>query len=342
MERIIRELERLCLINGISGDEGSVREYILSRLDGKADTAVDSLGNIIAFVKGKKRSRNRFMISAHMDEVGMIVSYIEEDGAIRISPVGGIDPRVVFGRRVTVGKNRILGTVGGAAVHNLTSEERKAAVPFDKLTVDIGCDSREQVCQLVSLGDSVCFDSEFVKMGNGLVKCKAIDDRAGCAIMLAMIDDGMEYDAYFVFTVQEEIGLRGSKCAAYTVDPDIAMVLESTTAADIPSVSGADRVCSLGKGAVVSYMDKSTVYDRELYDLAFSLADKNGIPCQTKTKIAGGNDSGAIHLSKGGVRTCAVSLPCRYLHSPSCVIDRRDLESCYRLAGLIAASVCGL
>lgn len=328
-------LRELCLLDGISGDEGAVRDHIISRIGDKAEVTVDNIGNVIAFVKGKSSPKNKVMVSAHMDEVGMIVTYINPDGTVRVSPVGGIDPRVVFGRRVRIGKAGIYGVTGGKAVHNLSVEERKKSVPFDKLVIDIGCDSKEETEKLVSPGDSVRFVSDFTEYGDGYVKCKAIDDRAGCAIMLRLIDEGVPCDTYFTFVVQEEIGLRGATCVAYTVAPDYAVVLEATTAADIPSASGADRVCELGKGPVVSFMDRHTMYDKELYRLAFETASENGLPCQTKTRVAGGNDAGAIHVSRGGVRTCAVSLPCRYLHSPSCVIKREDFENAYTLTKLM-------
>lgn len=291
---MLDKLKDLCLLDGISGDEGAVREYIIDKIGDKAEIRVDNLGNVIAFCKGKKTPKNKIMVSAHMDEVGMIVTYVNSDGTLKVSSVGGVDPRVVFGRRVKIGRNNVLGVVGGKAIHNLTAEERKKSVPFDKLTIDIGVDSREEALKLVRLGDSVRFVSDFVEFGEGFVKCKAIDDRAGCAIMLRMIEEGMEYDTYFTFVVQEEIGLRGSTCAAFTVAPDYAVVLESTTA-----------------------------------------AEENGIPCQTKTMVAGGNDAGAIHVSRGGVKTAAVSLPCRYLHSPSCVINKADFENAYVLTKLI-------
>ena len=149
--------------------------------------------------------------------------------------------------------------------------------------------------------------------------------------MLELIDGELEYDTWFSFVVQEEVGLRGAQAASYTIAPDIAVVLEATTASDIPSSSGEKRVCELRKGPVVSYMDRHTIYDKELYRLAFETADSLGIPCQTKTMVAGGNDAGAISVAHGGVRTMAVSLPCRYLHSPSCVIAGSDLDSAYKL-----------
>ena len=169
-------------------------------------------------------------------------------------------------------------------------------------------------------GDIVYFSSEYTEFGNGMIKSKAVDDRFGCALLIELIKSDLEYDAYFTFTVQEEIGLRGARAAAFSVNPDVAIAVEATTAADIEGVSGNKRVCSLGKGAVVSYMDRGTMYDKELYNYAFEIAEKKNISCQTKTLIAGGNNSGAIHIAGNGVRTIAVSAPCRYLHSPSCVV----------------------
>ncbi|MBR1664259.1 MAG: M42 family peptidase [Ruminococcus sp.] len=330
MMSVLNELEGLCALDGISGDEGQVREYILSQISDKCEVSVDPLGSIIAFCKGKKRSGKKLLISAHMDEVGFIVRYITDDGYLKFSPVGGIDPRVVFGKRVFVGKNKIPGVVGGKVLHHLSGSEKSKAVPFDKLYIDIGADSKEQALSAVSLGDSVCFEGGYSDMGE-LLCAKAIDDRAGCAVMIDLIKEGVEYDTYFTFVVQEEIGLRGSTAAAFTVDPDFAIVLEATTAADIPASQGDKKVCQLSKGAVVTFMDRHTMYDKELYALAFDIGREMNIPVQTKTMVAGGNDAGAIHKTRGGVRTAAVSVPCRYLHSPVCVIDKNDLVSVGRL-----------
>lgn len=329
--QMLDRLKELCVLDGISGDENAVRDYICKEIIGHAEFKIDNLGNVIAFKKGKNTPKNRIMISAHMDEVGMIVNFINSDGTLKISSVGGVDPRVIFGRQVFVGKNKINGVIGAKAVHNLTADEKDTAVTFDKMYVDIGCENKEEAEKLVSLGDSVTFSSEFIEYGDGFVKGKAIDDRAGCAVMLEMIKSDLEYDTYFTFVVQEEIGLRGSRCAAFSVEPDYAIVIESTTAADIPSASGADRVCELKKGPVVSFMDRSTIYNKELYNLAFECAKEIEIPCQTKTRVAGGNDAGAIHLSKGGVKTIAVSVPTRYLHSPSCVINKEDYFNTLKL-----------
>lgn len=318
-------LRDLCLLNGISGDEDSIREYIISRISDKCECKVDNLGNIIAFKKGRKTPKNKVLLSAHMDEVGLIVKYINDDGSLKVESVGGVDPGVVFGRQVTVGKNNTDGVIGGVAVHNLSGDERDKAVSFDKLTVDIGAQNRDEAEKAVSLGDSVYFKSDYTEFGDGFIKSKAIDDRFGCAILLELIESELEYDTYFTFVVQEEIGLRGAAAAAYTVNPDYAIVIEATTAADIPLSEGEKSVCKCKSGPVVSFMDKSTVYNKELYNLAFETAKENKIPCQTKTMIAGGNDAGAIHISRGGVKTLAVSVPCRYIHSPSCVANKKDM-----------------
>lgn len=334
-------LKELCLINGVSGDEDRVREYISGKVGGYCDEmTTDNLGNLICFKKGRK-SAKKLMVCAHMDEVGFIITSINGDGTLAFDMVGGIDPSVVIGRQVTVGDG-INGVVGATAVHNLSKEQRESAPTFSSLYIDIGAADKAEAEKHVRPGDCAYFDSEFTELGGGRIKSKAIDDRAGCAMMIKLMQEELEYDTWFVFNVQEEIGLRGSKVSAFTVAPDFAIVLESTTAGDIDGVIGAKRVCSVGKGAVVGFMDRSTIYDKELYRLAFDLAEKNGIPCQTKTMIAGGNDSGAIHISGKGVRTIALSLPCRYLHSPSSVIQWSDLEDSYKLVKLLVKEIPAL
>lgn len=336
----IELLRKLCLINGTSGDEGRVRELIISEIKDHCDYSIDPLGNIIAVKKGKTPAKNKVMVSAHMDEVGMIVTSIKSDGTLTLSPVGGIDARVAAGRPVRVGDKDIVGVIGSKAVHNLSADEKKSAPKFSGLYADIGAVDRESAEKLVSLGDRVHFISDFTEFGDGFVKGKAIDDRFGCAVMIELIKSELPCDCTFTFVVQEEVGLRGSRTAAYTVDPDFALVLESTTAADIPLASGEKRCCELGKGAVVSYMDRSTIYDKELYKLSKETAESLQIGWQTKTMVAGGNDSGAIHISRGGVRTMAISAPCRYLHSPCCVVKLSDLDDCQKLASAMLEKMC--
>lgn len=332
-------LKELCLTNGISGDEKAVRELIIGKIMDHCQYQTDNLGNLICFKKGKKTPDKKLMICAHMDEVGLIITAVREDDTLLFGTVGGIDPSVIIGRQVIVGKNHLTGVVGSTAVHNLSKEQREKAPETDSMYIDIGAVDREDAEKYVSPGDCVYFRSDFTDLGDKRLKAKALDDRAGCAMMIEMIRSDLEYDTYFVFNVQEEIGLRGSRVSAFSVAPDYAIVLEATTAADIDGVSGEKTVCRLGGGPVVSFMDRSTVYDKELYKLAFQTAAENNIPCQTKSMIAGGNDAGSIHLSRGGVRTIAVSVPCRYLHSPSCVIQWSDFEDSLSLVKKLAQRI---
>lgn len=324
-------LNELCSINGVSGDENNVREYIIDKIKDYCTYRIDNLGNLICFKKGKITPQKKIMISAHMDEVGFIITSIRSDGTLTFDCVGGIDASVVIGRQVKVGKQNICGVIGSTAIHNLSKEDREKAPSVSSLYIDIGAADKNEAEQYVSIGDCAYFYSEFIQFGQNYIKSKAIDDRAGCAMMINLIREELEYDAWFVFNVQEEIGLRGAAVSAYSVQPDIAFVLEATTAADIDGISDAKKVCSLCNGPVISFMDRSTIYDKHLYKLAFDTASELDIKCQTKTMIAGGNDSGAIHISRNGVKTLAVSVPCRYLHSPSCVINYSDLEASYSL-----------
>lgn len=339
---MLDSLKELCLKNSVSGDENEVREYIVSQIKDYCKYEIDNNGNLICFKKGINSPKNKVMVSAHMDEVGMIVTFINSDGTLKISTVGGVDSRVIFGRQVTIGKNRINGVIGSKAVHNLTKEEKETAIKTENMYVDIGASSKEDAQKVVNLGDSVCFKSDFTLLGDRKVKCKAIDDRAGCAVLIDLIQQELLYDTYFTFVTGEEIGLRGAKTAAFKVDPDIAIVIDATTAADIPGVHDEKRVCCLSCGAVVSFMDRATIYNKQLYNLCFKTAEAENIKIQTKTMVAGGNDSGAIHLSKCGVKTISVSVPCRYLHSPSCVIDKNDLYAVRNLVFSVLQKVYNL
>ena len=332
------QLSRLC---GTSGDEGDVRDFIKQHIPADCTVSTDSIGNLIIFKKGAAEPKNRIMYCAHMDEVGFIVTDISDDGRLKFAPVGGISPAVVFGRRL-VFRNGTVGAVAAKPLHHLSSDEKDKQPKISDLSIDIGAQNKEEALKYVQQGDLCYFDGRCEEFGDGFIKGKALDDRAGCAMMLTMLNEQLPYDAYFVFTVQEEIGTRGAACAAYNVKPDIAVILETTTACDIADTEGEKAVCRLGEGVVVSFMDRSTIYDRELYRLARSTADEKGIKNQTKTLVAGGNDSGAIHKAIGGVRTMALSVPTRYLHSPSCVMKKEDMEATLNTARAVLERIAVL
>ena len=326
MEALLKEL---CCLNGTSGREEKIRDYIISQL-GNETCTVDPLGNLIVSVRGRQRAKNKVMLCAHMDEVGVIATCIRNDGLIKFTTVGGVVGTSLAGKRVTFENGRT-GVIGLKPVHLCGAEEKTAMPEPKELCIDIGAKDREAAAALVSPGDTAVFESEYTEMGDKILS-KAIDDRAGCAVMLDMIRSGVEYDTEFCFNVQEEVGLRGAKTSAFTVAPDYAVVLEATTAADIIDTKEDARVCVLGKGGAVSFMDNATVYDPALYRRVLEIAAENGIPAQPKTAVAGGNDAGSVHVSGAGVKTVTISVPCRYIHSPSSVCDRRDVLAVRALA----------
>ncbi len=332
-------LKELCMADGISGDEHSVREIIEREIkDCATEMHTDAMGNLIVFKKGKKAPKRKVLMSAHMDEVGFIITHINSDFTLHVGEVGGIDRRCIPGDAVKI-NGKVNGVFGIKPVHLCSDEEKKQIPKLKDMYIDIGANDKESAQKLVSVGDSAAFVSDFI-INDGALITKAIDDRAGCAVMIDMIKSELEYDMYFSFVVQEEVGLRGATGAAYSINPDSAIVIESTTASDVPGIEDSNVMCALGKGAVVSFMDRATVYDREYFKLALSTAEENGIAVQVKEGVAGGNDSGAIHKSRGGVRTMAISVPCRYLHSAYTMIKLNDLEAVEKLVNTLSIKLC--
>ena len=335
-------IEALSLEFGPSGCEDSVRDAIRARAELSADSvAVDRLGNLICRMSFGAAS-SRIMISAHMDEVGFMIDGIRSDGMLTFGCVGGISPSVLAGRKVTLcnGDKLISGVICSKAIHHKEKEERKKAVSADKLFIDIGCSSKEEAEKIVSIGDLGTFDSEFVRFGkNGrTLKCKALDDRMGCAAMIEIMErfkaqpPDIDAELFFCFTVREEIGYSGAGSAAELVNPDIAIVLETTAICDLPNTDAHRRVAEVGGGGVVSVADTATLYDREIVDSALALASAKGIKAQIKRYVSGGNDAGKIHKRLRGIKAVAISVPTRYLHSPACVATLDDFEAVRDLA----------
>ena len=336
---MLEYIKDLCQIPGISGDEAAVREYLIDKIKDKAKYEVDPLGNLFVFKQGKERAKNKVMLAAHMDEIGLIITAITQEGFLKFANVGGIDSGVLLGRSVEIGDKRIPGVIGLVPLHLVKDDAANKLPDEDELYIDIGAKDNEEALRYVALGDPAVLAGAPVHVGESCLKARALDDRAGCAIMLKLIESDLPYDLTFVFTVQEEVGLRGARAAAHAVKPDFAIVIEATTAADIAGVEAEKQVCALGKGAVVSFMDRTTVYNRELFKKAFEIAQANNILAQVKAAVAGGNDAGAIHSSAGGVKTISISLPCRYLHSASCMISINDLEESFKLVTKLAESL---
>ena len=316
-------LKTLCSLPGISGREHEVREYILSEITPHCQSVeVDNLGNIIAFVKGAKPRKSKLLLAAHMDEVGLVIT-AKEGEFYRFAAVGGIDSAVLPAKRVQCGEH--VGVIGAVPVH--LQKDKGTLSDISDMFIDFGGAE-------VEIGSSVVFDSDWLDISENLIGARAIDDRFGCAVLIDLIKKGVAaarnetLDTYFTFTVQEELGCRGAKAVAMAVKPDVAIVVETTTAADTPDAkSDTEKVCELGKGACVPFMDKGAMYDKNLYETVRALAKKKTLRVQTKHRVAGGNDASALAIYGGGAKVLAVSLPCRNLHSPCVVWDKRDAES---------------
>ena len=329
------DLFELCRLNGVSGDEDRVRDYIREKAAPYADSMrTDALGNLIVFKKGKRSTGNKVLIAAHMDEVGLIITKVTDDGFLKFDFVGGVDRRVTIGKHVVVGENNVPGVIGLKAIHLVKRDEMKKAPKTESLYIDIGAKNKDEALEMVQPGDYGSFVGQPEEFGDGLLKSKAIDDRVGCAIMLSLLRQELPLDVTFAFTAQEEVGTRGAFGAAFSVTPEIALVLETTTAADLPDVEPHRQVCAPGKGPVISYMDGATIYDRGLFEKLRGLAEDNNIPWQTKEYIAGGNDARTIQRTKAGVRVAAMSAAVRYLHAPASVGSMADFENMERLSML--------
>jgi len=329
---VIETMKKLCAVRGISGAEDKVREAIIKEIDGFADSiTTDALGNLIVYKKGAAPAGKKLLLSAHMDEVGFIVTYIENNGMLRFTNIGGIMPAVSAGRQVRVGKNAIPGVIGTKPVHMLGEEQRNRFDKLDAMLIDIGAADKEDAGRLVAPGDMVTFVGEYKDLGGDRFTAKAIDDRVGCALLIELIKGDLPFDTYFSFTVQEETGCHGAKTVGFSVRPEIAVAVEGTTAGDIPSAPEHKKVCGLGKGPVISYMDKGTIYSRELYEKAVACAERENIGWQTKEGVYGGNESKSFLTAAGGAKVLAVSLPVRYIHSASSVAQKSDVAQMYRL-----------
>lgn len=333
-------IKALCVLSGVSGSEDSVRDYIKTRVAPFAsDIKTDVMGNLIVFKKGKKTPTKTLMLAAHMDEVGIIVTGYTAGGYLKFDCVGGIDRRVVLGKTVYIGEKRVFGIIGNKAVHLVKRDERDKIPPVDEMFIDIGAGNKDEAAGLVPLGETGAFEPSVIEFGNGFIKAKALDDRFGCTVLIKLLESALPVDCTFVFTVMEEVGTRGAFGAAFSVAPDIALIVEATTSADLPSVPTSKKVCAAGKGAVIPFMDKATIYNKELYAMLTALADKNSIPWQTKTYISGGTDAGTVQRSRAGVMTAGIAAPVRNLHSPSCVACLSDFEAVYRLTELFLEEI---
>lgn len=325
-------LKKLTDAFGISGNEEEIREVIKNEIQGKVDEIrVDALGNLIAVKKGKGK---KIMLAAHMDEIGVMATYIDDRGFIRFSNIGWVSQYYTLAQRVRF-KN---GTVGSVFYEEKVDEMKN--LKLANMYIDIGAKSREEAEKKVRPGDVACFIGEAVSQGDKIIS-KALDDRSGCAVLVKAIQDmpGTENEIHYVFTVQEELGLRGAKTAAFQVQPDIAIAVDITDTGDTPESEFMEVKC--GAGPAIKVKDRSFIAHPQVKRLIEESAKKLNLPYQYEILEKGGSDPGAIHLEAGGIPSGAISIPCRYAHSPVEMISLSDLESCVKLVNQCVVDYSG-
>lgn len=321
-------LMRLLAARGTSGNEGEVRSIIREAAAPLADEiTVDRLGSLIATKKGTDPAAPAVMLCAHMDEVGFLIDSATDEGLLRYQTIGGIDPIVLASGRVLIGEKKVPGVIGSKAIHLQSPDERTNPHTHKTLFIDIGAKDKADALKMVSPGDHATFDSEIVEFGAGMIKSRALDDRVGCYALLRILEKRYPCTVICAFTVQEEVGCRGAQAAAHRVQPDMAIIVEGTTAGDTGDARPHEEVCRLGDGPAVSFMDMASIAHRPLMLAIREAAAKAGIPWQVKRFVSGGNDSGAVQRAGAGVKTCVVSVPCRYIHSPVSVCSKDDIEN---------------
>ena len=326
-------LKRLSEAAGVPGREEGIRELVSAELEGVVDSLeTDAMGNLIAHKKASKDGAKRTMIAAHMDEIGFYVRFIDDDGFLRVQNVGGFDTRNLFARQVTVhasSGSTLVGVMnpGVKPVHIASAEDRKKVPELAEFIVDTGLPA-ETVKEKVRLGDPVTLRQPFADLGE-VVTGKAMDDRVNCFILIELLKalETPTHDVYAVFTVQEEVGLRGAQTAAFAAEPDIGIALDTTLAVDVPGTPGEQRVTQLGGGVALKVMDSASISTRWLLDEFVALAEEKSVPYQFELLPLGGTDAGAVQRSRGGVASITISIPSRYVHTVTEMVAKGDVEA---------------
>jgi putative aminopeptidase FrvX len=325
-------LAQLSNAPGVAGNEDAVRKVILKAIEPLVDEwRVDTLGNVLALKKARPGAPAfKVMVDAHMDEVGFLITGYDSSGGLRFKTVGGIDERILPGKSVLIGPDQIPGVIGAKPIHLIKGDEDYKVVK-DMLVIDIGAASKEEAEKWISLGQYANFATRYRRLGR-VATGKAFDDRAGCAVLVELLQgERFDFDLHAAFTVQEEVGLRGARVAAFAIEPDCAFILEGTICDDLPKDKDVSPTTELGHGPALSVMDRSMLANRSMLDHVIATAKAVGIPYQLKQPGIGGTDAGATTRSKGGVPSLPVSVPCRYIHSPVAMMSLNDFRNTVRL-----------
>ncbi len=333
-------LKSICEIAGAPGFEKRVRDLVIQEVSPLVDEiSVDNMGNVVTVKKGTNNPEGKkVMVAAHMDEIGFIVTHIDENGFVRFHTLGGFDPKTLTAQRVIIhGKEDVVGVMGSKPIHVMTAEERTKVAKTADYFIDLGM-SKEEVEKVVSIGDPITRERELIEMGD-CVNCKSIDNRVSVFILIEALRalESQPYDVYGVFTVQEEVGLRGANVSAHTINPDFGFGLDTTIAFDLPGAQPHEMVTELGKGAAIKIMDASTICDYRMVAYMKELADKKNIKWQPEILTAGGTDTAGVQrMGKDGAISGAVSIPTRHLHQ---VIEMAHKEDIQGAIDLLVASL---
>ena len=327
-------LKKICETPGAPGYEKRIRDFVLAEVTPLVDeVSIDNMGNVIAIKKGK--ADKRMMVAAHMDEIGFVVTHIDDDGFLRFHTLGGFDPKTLTAQRVIVhGEKDVIGVMGVKPIHVMKAEERTKVVPITEYYIDLGM-SKEEVDEIVSVGDSVTRERELIEMGN-CVNSKSLDNRVSVYILLealrALKDQEVPYDVYAVFTVQEEVGLRGAISSAHLINPDFGLGLDVTIAYDVPGAQAHEMITRLGKGAAIKLMDGSTISDYRMVNYLKDRAKHHRIEWQVEILTAGGTDTAGVQrYGKKGAIAGAISIPLRNMHQTIEMANKQDIQYCIEL-----------
>ena len=337
-------LEQLSNAIGVSGEEDAVRKIILDAIkDHVTDIRIDAMGNLTALKKGNGKSKLKVLIAAHMDEIGMMITGHDSSGMLRFTNIGGVPARILPGLRVKVGSDAMQGVVLWHPIHKNQSQTVKS---LKDLRIDIGTTSKGAAEGKAKLGTRATFDSTYAEMGD-MLRGKAFDDRVGCSLLIDILQaDAYDVDVYAAFTVQEEIGLRGAQVVARRIQPDAAIILEGTTAHDIPDLDNNpddtlsnNPACKVGSGPAITVMDSGMITAPQMLKFVRQTAKDNNIPHQIKTARGGRTDGAHIHNSNTGIPTTVINVPCRYIHSPTAFLSKTDYTHTLQLTQAVLNTI---
>ncbi|MGD8546298.1 MAG: M42 family metallopeptidase [Candidatus Bathyarchaeota archaeon] len=329
-------LQKLSDACGVAGREDEVKGLMKDFLEPFVDEVKeDKLGNIIGILGGKEESP-KVMLAAHMDEIGLLIKNISKKGFLRFAKVGGIDDRILIAQKVIVNteKGPLHGIIGSKPPHIQKEVERKKVVTFDKLFIDVGAKDQEEANRMgVRIGDPVSFDIKYDNIGEDIVIGKAFDDRIGCAVMIETMKrlENSGCTVYAVGTVQEEVGLRGATTAAFGIHPDVGIAIDVTVAGDVPEVKEVEAPIKMGEGPSLTVADRGLITHPKILKMLIEAAEENEIPYQLETGLPGSTDAARISLSREGVPSGVISVPTRYIHSPTAMLSLEDVENAVKL-----------